>query len=145
MDIHYIELTAYSREGGKQAVEDSMDGLLPKDVEVSSEVLEGEMDGGVFHERLVKSKARIERQKDIKMFMNGFLQSFTDRDRQTLRKTVSHRVDEVANLYIRISKKHLEEGRCRLADSDSVHVRIKLAPFPVNPQTMLVKAKEVLK
>jgi RNA binding exosome subunit len=144
MKVHNIYLRAFFKEEGLEDGKKIFNFLLPEDISIIEEKLEPESEGGVFNEPLFALKAVVSKQGEINDFIKKILLGLDDADLQELKDTLDSRIDDDCNLYIRVGKNKLLEGKIALHSRDPVHVRIKLACFPKKKQNALKIALELL-
>jgi RNA binding exosome subunit len=144
MKIHNIKVSAFFKqdevENGRLILKQLL-GETP----VEEEKLEPESEGGVFNEPLTALKATLPSQKEIKLLLDKITSGLDSEDKSELKQTLDSRIDDDCNLYIRLGKKSLLEGKLRLYSRDPVHIRIKLAVFPKKKESAISTALELLK
>jgi hypothetical protein len=78
--------------------------------------------------------------KDIVSFLN---ENLSDKDKATIKKELNRRVDEKGNLFLRFDKQAAYDKTLKLSYSgDVIHVRIKIASYPVSKENALKVAHE---
>ncbi len=140
--VSRVETRAYSR--GTEVVErvtEAVLNLYPEDlrdsVKISTELTESHR-----NTEIVVILAFIENRHACEQTFNRIVESFSDRDRKALRKTLSRRLDDQCVLFLRIDKQASYLGETRLAnDSDVISVRIHLREYP---KCLRSKAEEFL-
>jgi RNA binding exosome subunit len=144
MKAHNIQLRAFYTpellEEGKQAFKQ----ILPKEVEVKEELLEPETEGGVFTKPLCVLTALVSKQSQVKELLKTIVSGLSVEDLSELKNTLDSRVDDDCNLYLRLDKKALTEGRLILHTRDAIQVRIKPACFPKKKEKALEVVRELL-
>ncbi|MBM3308848.1 MAG: hypothetical protein FJY77_01210 [Candidatus Altiarchaeales archaeon] len=143
MKVHNIQLRAFY---SPEALEEGMHAfkqILPKEVEVKEEELEPEAEGGVFTKPLCVLTAFASKQSQVKELLARIVSGLSEEDLAELKKTLDLRVDDDCNLYLRLDKKALSEGRLSIKTRDAVHVKIKLACFPKKRENTLEIAREL--
>lgn len=144
MDVHYIEITAYAEKTRLEAVKASLKQILPENSCVSEEVLPPETEGGVFTKEIHSLKALLEKQDEVKEFVEKVKAGLSKKELEQVRSNIQDLVDEDCNLYIRLDKKAAENGGYKLvASGDCIHVRIKLAVYPAKHEAAVEKARRV--
>jgi RNA binding exosome subunit len=144
MKLHNITFSAFFKEDELESGRLLFKQLLPEDIATEEERLEPETEGGVFTTPLYALKSSITQQKQAEEFTAKLLSKLAPEDLQMLRETLPKRVDDDCNLYIRLDRKALSDGRYSIHTRDAVHVRIKLACFPKNKENALKIAQELL-
>jgi RNA binding exosome subunit len=143
MKVHHITVSGFFKEDALADGRNLMAGLLPE-AEVCEEKLEAETDGCVFNAPLYSITAVVSPGKKAELFLKKILDGLGTAGRKELAATLQSRIDEDCNLYIRLGKKQLSEGRFALYTRDPIHLKIKLACYPKNMETALNIAQELI-
>ena len=73
--------------------------------------------------------------KDIVSFLNDNL---SDEDKETLKEELGRRMDEKGNLFLRFDKQSAYDESLKLTYSgDAIHVKIKIASYPVSKENAI--------
>lgn len=79
--------------------------------------------------------------KDIIKFLNDNLS--TD-DKNIINDELSRRMDDKGNLFLRFDKQEAYDENLKLTyDGDAIHLRIKIASYPVSKKNATLVAKEI--
>lgn len=91
----------------------------------------------VLTEKITKKRTN----KDIIAFLNENLSS---EDKNIIRDELSRRIDEKGNLFLRFDKQETYNENIRLTYSgDAIHVRIKIASYPVSKENAIKVAYKI--
>ena len=79
--------------------------------------------------------------KDFVSFLNDNL---SDEDKNIIKEELSRRMDEKGNLFLRFDKQSAFDENLKLTYSgDAIHVRIKIASYPVSKENAIKVAKKL--
>ena len=79
--------------------------------------------------------------KDIISFLN---ENLSDEDKIVIGEELSRRMDEKGNLFLRFDKQCAYNENLKLTYSgDAIHVKIKIASYPVSKENAIVVAKKL--
>lgn len=79
--------------------------------------------------------------KDFISFLNDNL---SDEDKKIIKEELSRRMDEKGNLFFRFDKQSAFDENLKLTYSgDAIHVRIKIASYPVSKENAIKVAKKL--
>lgn len=79
--------------------------------------------------------------KDIVKFLNDNL---SNDDRNIINDELSRRMDDKGNLFLRFDKQDAFDENLKLTyDGDAIHMRIKIASYPVSKKNAIIVAKEL--
>jgi RNA binding exosome subunit len=129
--ISKIETRAYSR--GTEIVErvtEAVLNLYPEDLR-GSVGIEFESTESHRNTEIVVILASIEKRLQCEQTFTRIIESLSEKEKETLRRTLSRRLDEQCVLFLRIDKQASYLGETRLAnDSDVISVRVHLREYP---------------
>lgn len=79
--------------------------------------------------------------RDITTFLN---ENLSDNDKLIIKDELSRRMDDKGNLFLRFDKQEAYMGNLKLTYAgDAVHMRIKIASYPVSKQNALKVAHDI--
>lgn len=79
--------------------------------------------------------------RDICEFLGNNL---TNEDKQIIKDELSRRMDEKGNLFLRFDKQYAYDEKLKLTYSgDAIHVRIKIASYPVSKENAIKVSKKI--
>lgn len=79
--------------------------------------------------------------KDIVKFLNDNL---SNDDKNIINDELSRRMDDKGNLFLRFDKQDAFDENLKLTyDGDAIHMRIKIASYPVSKKNAIIVAKEL--
>ncbi|MBQ6219053.1 MAG: exosome protein [Methanosphaera sp.] len=91
----------------------------------------------VLSEKITKKRAN----KNIVSFLN---ENLSDEDKETIKKELSRRMDEKGNLFLRFDKQLAYDEVLKLTyHGDAIHVRIKIASYPVSKENAMKVAEKI--
>ena len=129
--ISKIEARAYSR--GTEIVErvtEAVLNLYPEELRDSVEI-EAESTESHKNTEIVVIHASIEKRLYCERTFARIIGSLSEKERKTLRRTLSQRLDDQCVLFLRIDKQASYLGEIRLAsNSDVISVRVHLREYP---------------
>lgn len=68
----------------------------------------------------------------------------SDEDKETIKKELSRRMDEKGNLFLRFDKQLAYDEVLKLTyHGDAIHVRIKIASYPVSKENAMKVAEKI--
>jgi RNA binding exosome subunit len=129
--IGKIEARAYSR--GTEIVDrvtEAVLNLYPEELRDSVDV-EAESTESHKNTEIIVILASIEKKIHCEQTFTRIIESLSERERKTLRRTLSRRLDDQCVLFLRIDKQASYLGEIRLAsNSDVISVRVHLREYP---------------
>ncbi|MFX0054014.1 MAG: RNA-binding domain-containing protein [Promethearchaeota archaeon] len=129
--ISKIEARAYSR--GTEIVErvtEAVLNLYPEELRDSVEI-EAEATESHKNTEIIVILASIEKKAYCAQTFARIIESLSEKERKTLRRTLSRRLDDQCVLFLRIDKQASYLGEIRLAsNSDVISVRVHLREYP---------------
>lgn len=143
MKAHNISVKAFFKEENLEQGRLLFKELLPETA-FEEERLEPEIDSGIFTKPIFILKAVISKQSQVDGLLKKIFSSLTESEKLELRNTIESRIDDECNLYLRLDKKALMQGKITLHTRDSVHVKIKIACFPKKKENAIKIALELL-
>lgn len=79
--------------------------------------------------------------KDIVKFLNDNL---SNDDKNIINDELSRRMDDKGNLFLRFDKQDAFDENLKLTyDGDAIHMRIKIASYPVSKKNAIIVAKKI--
>ncbi|AWX33306.1 RNA-binding domain-containing protein [Methanosphaera sp. BMS] len=79
--------------------------------------------------------------KDIVKFLNDNLST---EDKKIISDELSRRMDDKGNLFLRFDKQEAYDENLKLTyDGDAIHMRIKIASYPVSKKNATIVAKKI--
>ena len=129
--ISKIEARAYSR--GTEIVERVTKAVLNLYPEELRESVEIETESTTSHKntKIIIILASIERKLHCEQTFARIIESLSEKERNTLRRTLSQRLDDQCVFFLRIDKQASYLGEIRLAsNSDVISVRVHLREYP---------------
>ena len=79
--------------------------------------------------------------KDIIAFLN---ENLSEEDKNTIKNELNRRMDDKGNLFLRFDKQLAYDEKLKLTYSgDAIHVRIKIASYPVSKENAVKVAKKI--
>lgn len=129
--ISKIEARAYSR--GTEIVErvtEAVLNLYPEELRDSVEI-EAESTESHKNTEIIVILVSIEKKAYCAQTFARIIESLSEKERKTLRRTLSRRLDDQCVLFLRIDKQASYLGEIRLAsNSDVISVRVHLREYP---------------
>lgn len=96
-----------------------------------------------FDDEIIVLTQKYEKKADIKRFIKFLNDTLSDDDKKRLSDELERRVDEKGNLFLRFDKQCAYEEDLKLTTSgNAIHVRIKIASYPVSKDNAIKVAKE---
>lgn len=75
--------------------------------------------------------------------IDGFFEKLSDSDLDTIVQTLSSRIDDGCNLFIRIDKQTAFSGKIKMASNDDViSVRLRIRSYPARPELAAKAAQD---
>ena len=91
----------------------------------------------VLSEKITKKRTN----KDIISFLN---ENLSEEDKNIIKKELSRRMDEKGSLFLRFDKQLAYDEKLKLTYSgNAIHVRIKIASYPVSKENAMKVAKKL--
>jgi RNA binding exosome subunit len=129
--VSKIEARAYSR--GTEVVErvtEAVLNLYPEELRDSVEI-EAESTESHRNTEIIVILASLEIRPHCEQTFARIIEGLSERERKTLRRTLSRRLDDQCVLFLRIDKQASYLGEIRLAsNSDVISVRVHLREYP---------------
>ena len=129
--VSKIETRAYSR--GTEIVERVREAVLNLYPEELRHLVDIEVESTESHRHaeIIVVLASIEKKLHCEQTFTKIIESLSERERKTLRRTLSRRLDDQCVLFLRIDKQAAYLGEIRLAsNSDVISVRVHLREYP---------------
>jgi len=146
--IHNIVISAFSNREDAEKTKQCIAKILPsgsgEKIKIEEREIEPETDGGIFVKSLREVKVKLTNQKLINDFLKNLLKNLDTVDREKLKKEIEKRMDDNCNFYIRLSKDDAMNGIFTLQPKDPIHVKIKVATFPVKKEAGVKVMGEIL-
>ena len=123
--VQHLEITAlvHATEDTER-VEKAVSNLFPEDVEVSPyEAIKLE---GVFGDSLTMLKWVLKNRRPATETFNNMLRGLNSLDLDQVLETLSDRIDENKNMYMRLDKQKAAIGVTKLGNRDSIRVKARL-------------------
>ncbi|MFC2154597.1 RNA-binding domain-containing protein [Candidatus Altiarchaeota archaeon] len=144
--IHNVQVDLYSGEGERAENMRLLENFLPEDAELVEEIVEPELEGGVFTKKLSVLSARIDSSKKSDDFLQNISENLAAEDKEAITASLSKNIDDEGILYIRLDRKAAKEGQFKIIDSgDCIHIKAKIAAYPQKKEKALSIVKEMLK
>ncbi len=143
--IHSITCRLITTPANKTRDTGILAGLLPEGVDLREDSLAPESEGGVFTNQLILLSGKMTKAKVCRQFLQRIANGLVSEDRRDLADTLEDRVDEAGVLYLRLDKAAATAGGLKLTDKgESIHVRVKIACYPVNKANAIAVARRLL-
>ena len=137
--IHNIRYRVFIYENeDKDEVLEALLNILPT---AEPEVEEAE---GLLEEKMLILTGTVSKKRETKEFINTLIESIGEDQLVKLYNDLDRKMDEKGNLFLRLSKeKALEEEWEILDGGDSIHLKIKIAPYPAKKEVAIKKISEI--
>lgn len=143
--IHSITCRLITTPANKTRDSAILAGLLPEGVDPREDSLAPESEGGVFTNQLILLSAKMTKSKVCRDFLGKIVAGLVSEDRKRLAASLADRVDDAGVLYLRLDKAAATAGGFKLTDKgDSIHLRVKIACYPVNQENAINVARRLL-
>ncbi|MDO5826076.1 MAG: exosome protein [Methanosphaera sp. rholeuAM130] len=87
---------------------------------------------------------KISKKRYVRDIVNFLNENLSQQDKDVLREELSRRMDDKGNLFMRFDKQEAYDENLKLTyDGDAIHVRIKIASYPVSKENAIRVAKEI--
>ena len=96
-----------------------------------------------FDDDIIILTQKFDKKADNKKFIKFLKETLSDEDKQTISDELERRVDEKGNLFLRFDKQCAYLEHLKLTTTgNAIHVRIKIASYPVSKENAIKVAKE---
>lgn len=97
-----------------------------------------------FGNKIIVLTDKVTKKRTNKEFISFLNDNLSDEDKKIIKEELNRRIDEKGNLFLRFDKQLAYDEKLKLTYSgDAIHVRIKIASYPVS-QENAVKVAEKL-
>jgi RNA binding exosome subunit len=127
----------YSTED-EEKVTDAISYIFPKPSPVK------EVNEDHFGNNIIVLRDKISKKRSIKDIINFLNDNLSIDDKNTIKEEHSRRMDEKGNLFLRFDKQEAYDQNLKLTYSgDAIHIRIKIASYPVKKENALKVACKI--
>lgn len=96
-----------------------------------------------FEDEIIVLSEKITKKSRIKEFIKFLNETLSDEDKKTISEELEQRIDDKGNLFLRFDKQQAYDEKLKLTRSgNAIHVRIKIASYPVNKENAIKIARE---
>ncbi len=97
-----------------------------------------------FGNKIIVLTDKITKKRTNKDFINFLNEQLSQEDKQIIKEELSRRMDEKGNLFLRFDKQLAYDERLKLTYSgNAIHVRIKIASYPVSKENAMNVAEKL--
>lgn len=132
--FHHIKVVAYGTKQEEIGLKEIFAELLLEDIEIFSETIEADYEGGVFLDERVKVYAEISESENMDDFLKKVIKGLDEYDFGDLVENPLKRLDDDCNLYLRLSKDEAKDGKIVFENRDCIHVTVKIAAYPAKKE-----------
>ena len=105
---------------------------------------EKEINEDAYGNKIIVLSNRITKKRIIRDFISFLNKNLSDEDKNTIKKELSQRIDEKGNMFLRFDKQEAYDEKIKLSYSgDVIHVRIKIASYPVSKENAINVAHKI--
>lgn len=97
-----------------------------------------------FGNKILILSQKITKKRTNRDFIAFFNDNLSDDDKEIIKNELSRRMDEKGNFFLRFDKQEAYDGNLKLTFSgNAIHVRIKIASYPVSKDNAMKVAHEL--
>ncbi len=97
-----------------------------------------------FNDDIIILSEKITKKRTNRDFIKFLNENLSIEDKDIIKKELSRRMDEKGNLFLRFDKQEAFDENLKLTYSgNAIHVRIKIASYPVSKDNAMKVAKEI--
>lgn len=130
--LHSVRIKAHSSGEELEETLEAIHNILPEELQglsVEKTRLGPEDEAGVFTEPIYVLELKLNRQKEIKQFIEYLNSKLIGNQKKKLLTELPKRVDELGNFYLRLGKERAANGKFKLESKDAIQVKLKPAVY----------------
>ena len=105
---------------------------------------EKEINEDAYGNKIIVLNNRITKKRSIRDFISFWNENLSQEDKNTIKKELSRRIDEKGNMFLRLDKQEAYDEKIKLSYSgDVIHIRIKIASYPVSKENATKVAHKI--
>lgn len=105
---------------------------------------EKEINEDAYGNKIIVLSNRITKKRSIRDFISFLNENLSGEDKNTIKKELSQRIDEKGNMFLRFDKQDAYDENIKLSYSgDVIHIRIKIASYPVSKENAIKVAHKI--
>ncbi len=134
-----------SQEESQEEILNGLKQLLPFNLEEGKISLQRQVALGFNDRKILIFEVTLTKETQVSIFLKNLFEKINAQQKQMLLDQLETRVDDQANLYIRLEKSIMINGEALLTDGGNCyHLKIKLAAYPSSRKKGIELAKELI-